>query len=442
MVRWPLARRWCARAAPHLTSSVCLWQRRWLLLLWLLAGLVIALQIAPRLGHGSWQNRTGLGGTVLPNGVRVHWEWIDVAQSALLAEGDKRWRIRGGGLLLTQNASRFLPGPAVSWLMLLTRDPWRAAVVATWICWFVAVGAMYALCQALIADPQRGRPIGIIAAGLVVFSPGFTAFANHIDTQSFGYAAAVVGLLAMQRSAVFSPDSPHTAAPSQAFRHLLALTLVLFIADATKNLGPPLLALLWLFYVGLDGGASGLPLISRVRRAAFVTVGFVCLQVSWWLVVQAVALGQFHSHNEPSKLIADFISRLGDWQWLTSYAQTPIEDISVAHATVVIVLFAPGLIFLPRRVALWVLTWFVIIVLGIAVTRSVPRAAYFTYPSMYLATAAAAEGLGRLAVARWKQWQPRLARWLIPVAVVGIKAWVVLGDLRGDLTEAQRWFPL
>ena len=71
-------------------------QRQWPLLLWLLAGLVIALQIAPRLGDGSWQNRTGGGGTVLMNGVRVHWEWIDVSQSALLAEGDKRWQYSRG----------------------------------------------------------------------------------------------------------------------------------------------------------------------------------------------------------------------------------------------------------------------------------------------------------------------------------------------------------
>ena len=52
------------------------------LLLWLLAGLLIALQIAPRLGDGSWLNRTGLGDTVLLNGVRVDWEWIDIAQTA------------------------------------------------------------------------------------------------------------------------------------------------------------------------------------------------------------------------------------------------------------------------------------------------------------------------------------------------------------------------
>ncbi len=419
-------------------------QRQWPLLLWLLAGLVIALQIAPRLGDGSWQNRTGGGGTVLLNVVRVHYEWIDVSQSALLAEGDKRWRIRSDGFLLTQNASRFLPGPVVSWLMLWTRDLWRAAVVATWLCWFVAVGAMYALCRALIADPERGQAIGIIAAGFVVFSPGFTAFANHVDTQSFGYAAVVVALLAMQRSPVFGRSSLHEADPSQVFRHMLALTLVLFIADATKNLGPPLLALLWLFYVGLDGGGSGLRLISRVRRAALVTGGFIGLQACWWLVVQAVVLGQVASHNDPWRLMADAATNAGGWNWLASWvaAYTPdhIANIADSHTGLVVILFLPGLAFLPRRAALWALTWVVIIVLGIAVTRSAPRAAYFTYPSMYLAAAAAAEGLGRLAFMRWERWQPRLIRWLLPMAVVGLKAWVVLGDLRGDLTQAQRWF--
>ena len=415
------------------------WSRRLTLLLWLLAGLLIALQIAPRLGDGSWQNRTGLGNTVL-NGVRVHWEWIDVAQTALLAEGDKRWHDRGSDFLLSQNASRFLPGTIVSWLMLWTRDLWRAAVVATWLCWFVATGAMYALCRALIPDPDRGRATGIIAASFVVFSPGFTAFANHVDTQSFGYAAAVVGLLAMQRSAVFGRNAPHAATPSQVFRHLLALTLVLFIADATKNVGPPLLVLLWLFYVGLDGGTSGLSLISRVRRAALVTAGFIGLQACWWLVVQAVVLGQVKSYNEPSQHIAEFVARIGDWQWLVSHVQVPIEDIAVAHAAPIVFLFVPGLVFLPRRAALWALTWVVIIVLGITITRSLPRTAYFTYPALYLAAAAAAEGLGRLAVPRSQRWQPKLMRWLIPMTVVGINAWVVLGDLRGDLTQAQRWF--
>ena len=416
------------------------WSRRLPLLLWLLAGLVIALQIAPRLGDGSWQNRAGGDGTVLLNGMPVHWEWVDVAQSALLAEGDHRWRIRGHGALFTQNGSRFLPGLAVSWLMLWTRDPWRAAVVATWLCWFVAVGAMYALCRAFIADPERGRIIGIVAAGFVVFSPGFTAYANHIDTQSFGYAAVVVALLAMQRSSVFGRNSSHTAAPGPLFRHLFALTLVLFTADATKNLGPPLLALLWLFYVGLDGGGSGLSLLSRARRAALVTAGFIGLQACWWLVVYAVVFGEVTSHNVPWRLMADVADQVSGWQWIVGHAQVQIEDITVAHAALVFFLFVPGLAFLPRHAALWVLIWVVIIVLGIAATRSAPRAAYFTYPSMYLAAAAAAEGLGRLAFMRWERWQPRLIRWLLPMAVVGLKAWVVLGDLRGDLTQAQRWF--
>ena len=306
-------------------------------------------------------------------------------------------------------------------------------------------GAMYALCRALIAGPGRGQAIGIIAAGLVVFSPGFTAFANHIDTQSFGYAAAVVGLLAMQRSPVFGRSSLHEADPSQVFRHVLALTLVLFIADATKNLGPPLLALLWLFYVGLDGGATGLPLTSRARRAALVTAGFIGLQACWWLVVQAVVLGQVASHNDPWRLMADAATNAGGWNrlggWVAAYTPDHIANIADSHTGLVVILFLPGLAFLPRRAALWALTWVVIIALGIAVTRSTPRAAYFAYPGMYLAAAAAAEGLGCLAVVRWELWQPKLTRWLIPVSVVGIKAWVVLGDLRGDLTQVQRWFP-
>ena len=112
----------------------------------------------------------------------------------------------------------------------------------------------------------------------------------------------------------------------------------------------------------------------------------------------------------------------------------------MAHAAPIVFLFLPGLVFLPRRAALWALTWVVIIVLGITVTRSAPRTAYFTYPALYLAAAAAAEGLGRLVVPRWQRWQARLMRWLIPMTVVGINAWVMLGDLRGDLTQAQRWF--
>lgn len=415
------------------------WSRRLLLLLWLLAGLLIALQIAPRLGDGSWLNRTGLGDTVLLNGVRVDWEWIDMAQSALLAEGDERWPDRGEGFLLTQSASRFLPGLVVSWLMLWTRDLWLAAVVATWLCWFVAVGAMYALCGALIPDSERGRVIGTVAAGFMVFSPGFTAHLNNVETQPFSYTAAVVALLAMQRSAVFGRSSSSAMVPRQVFRRVLALTLVLFIADATENVGTPLIGMMWLFYVGLNGGISDLSLISRARRAALVTTGFIGLQACWWLVVQAVVLGQVKSHNEPIQHIAKFVARIGDWQWL-EYVQFSIENITMAHAAPVVFLFVPGLIFLPRRAALWALAWVVIIVLGITVIRSLPRTAYFTYPALYLAAAAAAEGLGRLAGPRWKRWQPRLMRWLIPMIFIGINAWVILGDLRGDLTQAQRWF--
>ena len=415
------------------------WSRRLLLLLWLLAGLLIALQIAPRLGDGSWLNRTGLGDTVLFNGVRVDWEWIDIAQTALLSEGDKRWPDRGSGFLLTQSASRFLPGLVVSWLMLWTRDLWLAAVVATWLCWFVAVGAMYALCGALIPDSERGRVIGTVAAGFMVFSPGFTAHVNNVETQNFSYTAVVVALLAMQRSAVFGRSSAirggsQSGVPARARSHARALH-----RHATENVGPPLIGMMWLFYVGLNGGTSDLSLIARARRAALVTTGFIGLQACWWLVVQAVVLGQVKSHNEPIQHIAEFVARIGDWQWL-EYVQFSIENITMAHAAPVVFLFVPGLIFLPRRAALWALAWVVIIVLGITVTRSLPRTAYFTYPALYLAAAAAAEGLGRLAVPRWQRWHPKLMRWLIPMTVVGINAWVLLGDLRGDLTQAQRWF--
>ena len=357
-------------------------------------------------------------------------------------EGDERWTDRGEGFLFTQNASRFLPGPVVSWLALWTRDLWRAAVVATWLCWFVAVGAMYALCRALIADPARGRTTGIIAAGLVVFSPGFTAFVNNIEAQPFGYAAAAVALLALHRSPVFRH---HATLPSgQLFRHVLTLALVLFIASATQDLGLPLLALLWLYYVGLDGGASGLSLCSRARRAALVTTGFIGLQACWWLVVQAVVLGQVASYNDPFQLMADGVAQAGGWlrllSWVAAHNHAQIANLMDSHTGLIFLLFLPGLVFLPRRVALWVVMWLVVIAVGITVTRNYTRSAYFAYPGLYLAAAAAAEGLGRLAAVRWELWQPRLTRWLLPVAIVGIKAWIVLGDLRGDLTQVQRWF--
>ena len=415
------------------------WSRRLPLLLWLLAGLLIALQIAPRLGDGSWHNRI-FGDAPLLNGVRVEYDWVDVAQTALLAEGDRRWPHRGEGFLFTQTASRFIPGLVDSWLTLWTRDLWRAAAVAIWLCWLIAAGAMYALGRALVPDPERGRVIGIVAAGFMVFSTGFTSLVNHIDTQPFSYTAVVVALLAMQRSAVFGRSSSSAVVPGQVFRHVLALTLVLFIADATENVGPPLIGMMWLFYVGLNGGTSDLSLIARARRAALVTTGFMGLQACWWLVVQAVVLGQVKSHNQPSRLIADFAANIEGWQWLVGNVQASIENITMAHAAPVVFLFVPGLVFLPRRAALWVLIWGVIIVLGVTVTRSLPRTAYFTYPALYLAAAAAAEGLGRLAIPRWQRWQPKLMRWLIPVAIVGINAWVMLGDLRGDLTQAQRWF--
>ena len=157
---------------------------------------------------------------------------------------------------------------------------------------------------------------------------------------------------------------------------MLALTLVLFIADATKNLGPPLLALLWLFYVGLDGGATGLPLTSRARRAALVTAGFIGLQACWWLVVQAVVLGQVASHNDPWRLMADAATNAGGWNWLTGWvaAYTPAHIANIADShTGPSFLFVPGLAFLPRRAALWALTWVVIIALGIALSHAACR---------------------------------------------------------------------
>ena len=112
-------------------------------------------------------------------------------------------------------------------------------------------------------------------------------------------------------------DSLRAADPGQVFRHVLALTLVLFIADATKNLGPPLLALLWLFYVGLDGGAAGLPLTSRARRAALVSPGLHWSgQACWWLVVQRSARPSRQSYNEP--MAANGCCRRREWRPIIS----------------------------------------------------------------------------------------------------------------------------
>ena len=205
-----------------------------------------------------------------------------------------------------------------------------------------------------------------------------------------------------------------------------------------------MLALLWLFYVGLDGGGSGLSLLSRVRRAALVTAGFLALQACWWLVVQAAVLGQIYSHNNLWQLMTDSVAQAGGWLqlagWVGDYNHAQIANLMDSHTGLIVLSFLPGLVFLPRRAGLWVVIWVMLIAVGMTLTRNYPRAAYSAYPGMYLAAAAAAEGLGRLAAVRWDLWQPRLTRWLLPVAVVGLKAWGVLGDLRGDLSQAARWF--
>lgn len=424
------------------------------LVYWLLIAATIVGSGLPRIGHGSWVWRSGSSAAGVFGGVPLEWEWVDVAQSAWFAEGDSRWQGRLDAALKGQNALRFLPGLAVSWVGGWTGSAWRAAILLTWLCWLSAAVATYGLGTLLLPDRQRGRRVGAIAAALVALSPGFSAFFGNIDAHPFGYAAVPLALLALERARACR-GSLGQVGPDDRLGASWLVGGVLFLANATLELGPPLLAFMWLFYVILPTGSPGLERVAagrraeswpqRARWAAQGCATYLILQASWWAIANVAALGKVEGYNEGLPMLQDALSQ--GWpslQAVTGMGILTIGGVIDIFTVPVATLFLPGLLVLPRRVALWAVLWVALVIAASLVTRNFARVHYLAFPGVYLAAAAAAERAGGLIAASFGGALPpplRLAlQWSLPALLIYTAGRIVLGDLAGDLTMVRHWW--
>lgn len=418
------------------------------------AALVVAALIAfggaTRLGEGTWAWRAGSEGARVFDGVPMVWEWLDVANGAWFLESDPRWSAAQYPLR-TDQIIRFEPDIVVAVLGSLTGDAWRAAVLASWLCWLGAAAAVYALCRALLGERDgRGHRSGCVAAVLVALSPGFTAYMGEIEARPFAYVAVAAALLALECAAQLRRRA--SAEPGRADKRAspLAIALLFFVANGTLELGPPLVAFLWLFYVLLDRERSWPRLTARARWALAVTLAYGVFDAGWQALARVATLGRITVSTDndawyqvTSRLLAGHV----DWQAVTATLWGVESDALRTFTVPVMLLLVPGLLVLPRRVSLWSAAWIAAVLVAILLTRHWPRTVYLAYPAIYVAVAAAVERvgawlarcLGQLRVAPTPVL--RGLAWLPATALLILVGQLLFADLRGDLTLPKVWWP-
>lgn len=362
----------------------------------------------------------------------MEWEWIDVAQSAWFFEGNPRWLEREWGLMMGQNVIRFVPGVLVSIAGVWMGGAWNGALAMTWLLWLGACAAMHRLY--LIHCSSEARRGAAVAALLTAASPGFSAFAGNIDAHQFGYAAAPLGLLALQRTVSYAG-------------------LVIFICNATLELAPPLLSMLWLHHMPLGLLAwRGRPrngLITPIRT----TVEFVALQSCWWVLAHIGSTGRIVPYNEGLTLLASKLVGSGIDTTPVDLANRTALAIADSFGGVALVASAIGFGYLRPQARWWSALWFAVVVAGALATRGHARIVYLAFPAVYLAAAAGIDGAGRFVgsivghLLRPAVENPSRRRALstathaaFATGVLALAFRLTFGDLLGDLSLARVWW--
>jgi hypothetical protein len=350
--------------------------------------LAVALIIAgglTRLDFGlmAWRAGGG-GGTRLFDGVPLPWEWLDTASSVWFLGQEPEWT-SGSYILRSAHVRRFTHAVATALLGGWTGDARRAAILVSWLSWGAAAAAQYALCRALIPQRARAHRIGCTAAVLVALGPGFAAFFGTIDVRPGAYAAAALALLALERARQLRLARPaRLAEPGQreARGHPLIIAAVLFLANGTLELGPPLLGMLWLVCVALETDAGRAPLRERVRWAGIVTAAYVALDTGWVLLAHVVALGRVSvsGDNDAWLHVSQNLRQFPpEWGLVTARLWGVRDNALAAFTPPVVALAAAGLLALPRRAALWAAAWIGITVAALLLTRQWPRTLYLAF---------------------------------------------------------------
>jgi hypothetical protein len=412
--------------------------------------LIVVVSVVTRAGAGTWSWRAD-GGAAIFDGVPMHWEWIDVADPAWFLERDTRWTERSYNLL-SDRLSRFVAPLSITIAGAWIGNAWRAAVALTLACWLVAAVATYQLAHRLVGQHARGRRVAEVAAVLVALSPGFSAYVGNIEARPFAYAAVPLALLSLERAwqhrlAAIGP-TPHTRFGTDLSSHPVVVGAALFLANGTLEIGPPLLLLLYLFYVLPALSFGWTYLRKQARWAGEITLSYVVLSGTWWALSRVAALGRVGMSEDNDawhKLLKTVTA--GDFTiWdLTARLWNIEVNMFPAFTGPVLLLLVPGLFFLPRRVAMWAIAWIGIVVASIVLTRYYPRTIYLAYPAMYVAAAAAVEGAGHGSVTRGLPGAPALARAVVSIAPLAVLVLLVgarvFADLSGDLSLARLWWP-
>ena len=461
--------------------------------------LIILLTAAPRFMGRTWIGALGPHLLVEHEGFLVEWEWIDVLQTVLVAEGSEHWGERsrahvGGPARLSQNGSRFLPGVLIALLL-----PWVGGIVLasnvwTLVCWVVSVFATAALCTSVLrhttictADRHRA---GQVAGALAVVSPGFHHYAGQVDPHPFGYAAAPLAMLLLdravfpavnhvkehlgrpvanqeshRRSAIGSSTGASTAlalAHTWSSAAVWYVALVFFVANATLEIGPPLLVLLVVVYAAY----GWLLRDARWREAAVLAVGVPCaylaLQVLWWGLLGIVTEGRIATYNSWGLMVAQSLGLAeGRQDTLLDVVLRAVIQGVITPTPPVFLLGLVGLVVAPPRVRVWALVWILTVTGGAAVSRMFPRTLYLAYPAWYVLGAWAAvwcgQWLSRTFSSQGDGYAHRIdlteeqptrrdstrvlvLRWLPAGGLVAAAAGLVLSDLAGHLAFATAWW--
>jgi hypothetical protein len=242
--------------------------------------------------------------------------------------------------------------------------------------------------------------------------------------------------------------TPHSRFGADLSAHPMVVGAALFLANGTLEIGPPLLLLLFLFYVLPSVRLGWTYLREQARWAGEITLSYVVLSGTWWALSRVAALGRVGMSEDNDawhKLLKTVTA--GDFTiWdLTARLWNIEVNMFPSFTGPVLLLLVPGLFFLPRRVAIWAIAWIGTVVASIVFTRYYPRTIYLAYPAMYIAAAAAVEGAGHGLVTRVLPGAPALARAVVRITpsamlvlLVGAR---VFADLSGDLSLARLWWP-
>jgi hypothetical protein len=384
--------------------------------------------------EAGWVGKVGWPGTATLDGHLVEWEWVHVAETVDVVEGDRE----APREIASQDLYRF----AGAYLLALLREPlggfYAGAVAAHLMAWVAAAWALYTLASLAGGSPRAG----VLAAAFTATGPGFVGYLGQVDAHPFGYAAVAVFPALIERLRVF-------AAPRESGAHWLrpvCAGLALFVAAHTVEVGLPLLLFVWLFY-GLDALIWDGGVRTRLLQLAALTGAFLVPYLGFQLFAEHALFARVQSFNDPGTRLRGALTALRDdglLVWLARRTASITTRWGSAFPILVSGLAVFGAGVLPRRWLYWSATFLLVFCAAVALTKPATRDLYLAYPPVYVLAACGTERLTSWLVrlcaptadpAR-RAWLHRLVLVGLVLAVVG----VTNADLWGNYYLPTQWY--